>query len=652
MIKLFFVLIIAQTISAQQDRYFIFFKEKDESSFNKSSLIYNEILNSLSDKSIERRIKHRGEENILAWEDIPIISDYIYLIEQTGAVVYRKLNWFNAVSVYADNVILEKIKSFEFVKEVRRVNKITYKEQVEIKEENTRFSFHKINNNDLDYGGSFNQLNLSDIPQVHAKGIIGKNVRIGVLDTGFDWQTHESLNHINVIGERDFIFNDSITANEPGDAPGQHNHGTYVLSIVGGLKDSMLIGAAFGSSFLLAKTEDIRSEKNIEEDNYAAALEWMEALGVDITTSSLGYNEFDPGETSYTYADMNGNTTIVTKAVENAFNVYGIVTITSAGNEGNKPWKYITAPADGFNIIAVGAVDFSNNLASFSSRGPTSDGRIKPEITTQGVSVFGATAGFPDKYGSASGTSCSAPIAAGITALLLEAFPHLSNKQVRSIIIQSGYNAGNPNNDRGYGLLSAVRALSFPNAEAKGDSLIIRKIFFDEDIQNLTATLHYSFDGNEFVQINSVFDTLVHQFYIPNFDNNDEIIFYLTYQRISGDIITIPGEGRYFKKLAGSNLIEANQTFNQSELKFSNSYPNPFIPNLHKNVIVKLNGAVKSNVIVYNSMGEHIRDLEVINNRIIWDGKNNHGINVSSGVYLISVVVNDEIITKKLILLN
>lgn len=652
MIKLFFVLIIAQTISAQQDRYFIFFKEKDESSFNKSSLIYNEILNSLSDKSIERRIKHRGEENILAWEDIPIISDYIYLIEQTGAVVYRKLNWFNAVSVYADNVILEKIKSFEFVKEVRRVNKITYKEQVEIKEENTRFSFHKINNNDLDYGGSFNQLNLSDIPQVHAKGIIGKNVRIGVLDTGFDWQTHESLNHINVIGERDFIFNDSITANEPGDAPGQHNHGTYVLSIVGGLKDSMLIGAAFGSSFLLAKTEDIRSEKNIEEDNYAAALEWMEALGVDITTSSLGYNEFDPGETSYTYADMNGNTTIVTKAVENAFNVYGIVTITSAGNEGNKPWKYITAPADGFNIIAVGAVDFSNNLASFSSRGPTSDGRIKPEITTQGVSVFGATAGFPDKYGSASGTSCSAPIAAGITALLLEAFPHLSNKQVRSIIIQSGYNAGNPNNDRGYGLLSAVRALSFPNAEAKGDSLIIRKIFFDEDIQNLTATLHYSFDGNEFVQINSVFDTLVHQFYIPNFDNNDEIIFYLTYQRISGDIITIPGEGRYFKKLAGSNLIEANQTFNQSELKFSNSYPNPFIPNLHKNVIVKLNGAVKSNVIVYNSMGEHIRDLEVNNNRIIWDGKNNHGINVSSGVYLISVVVNDEIITKKLILLN
>lgn len=652
MIKLFFVLIIAQTISAQQDRYFIFFKEKDESSFNKSSLIYNEILNSLSDKSIERRIKHRGEENILAWEDIPIISDYIYLIEQTGAVVYRKLNWFNAVSVYADNLILEKIKLFEFVKEVRRVNKITYKEQVEIKEENTRFSFHKINNNDLDYGGSFNQLNLSDIPQVHAKGIIGKNVRIGVLDTGFDWQTHESLNHINVIGERDFIFNDSITANEPGDAPGQHNHGTYVLSIVGGLKDSMLIGAAFGSSFLLAKTEDIRSEKNIEEDNYAAALEWMEALGVDITTSSLGYNEFDPGETSYTYADMNGNTTIVTKAVENAFNVYGIVTITSAGNEGNKPWKYITAPADGFNIIAVGAVDFSNNLASFSSRGPTSDGRIKPEITTQGVSVFGATAGFPDKYGSASGTSCSAPIAAGITALLLEAFPHLSNKQVRSIIIQSGYNAGNPNNDRGYGLLSAVRALSFPNAEAKGDSLIIRKIFFDEDIQNLTATLHYSFDGNEFVQINSVFDTLVHQFYIPNFDNNDEIIFYLTYQRISGDIITIPGEGRYFKKLAGSNLIEANQTFNQSELKFSNSYPNPFIPNLHKNVIVKLNGAVKSNVIVYNSMGEHIRDLEVNNNRIIWDGKNNHGINVSSGVYLISVVVNDEIITKKLILLN
>src|SRR5690606_10589845 len=124
--------------------------------------------------------------------------------------------------------------------------------------------------------------------------------------------------------------------------------------------------------FLLAKTENIASEKHVEEDNYAAALIWMEERGVDITSSSLGYSDFDTGEGSYMYSDMNGNTTIVTRAAEEAFQ-RGVVVLTSAGNEGNKPWQYITAPADGFNIIAIGAVNNNNEVAAFSGRGPTYD---------------------------------------------------------------------------------------------------------------------------------------------------------------------------------------------------------------------------------------------------------------------------------------
>jgi hypothetical protein len=77
----------------------------------------------------------------------------------------------------------------------------------------------------------------------------------------------------------------------------------------------------------------------------------MESYGVDITTSSLGYNIFDSGY-SYTYSDMDGRTTIVTKAAELSYQ-RGVCTITAAGNEGNNSWGYIIAPADGFGTIAV-----------------------------------------------------------------------------------------------------------------------------------------------------------------------------------------------------------------------------------------------------------------------------------------------------------
>ena len=234
--------------------------------------------------------------------------------------------------------------------------------------------------------------------ELHGNGII-----IGILDSGFKWKGHESLINANVISEYDFIFKDSVTENQAGDRSDQHSHGTQVFSVIGGYKDSVLIGAAFNSSFILAKTEDLRSESHLEEDNYAAALIWMESLGVDVTTSSVGYNIFDDSVFSYKYSDMNGKTTIVTKAAELAFQ-RGIVTLSAAGNEGDDPWFHIIAPADGFNTIGVGAVTSNNQLANFSSRGPTSDGRIKPEIVAQGVGVFFAsTSGF-NTYSSGNGT--------------------------------------------------------------------------------------------------------------------------------------------------------------------------------------------------------------------------------------------------------
>ena len=458
-----------------------YFKDKGvESSarLEKSSPVYNSALSLLSTKSIERRIKNLGEDNIITYEDLPLKEDYVFQLEQIGIKIENKLRWFNAVSAYLTEDEKIKVARLTFVEKIDPVKKFVFKSP-ELESSSQLFK-QPDNLFDFDYGPSFGQLQLSDVPAVHSKGITGEGVLLGLLDTGFNWKNHESLKDATVVAEYDFIFKDNSTQNDSLDNPNQHGHGTLVFSIVGGFKEGSLIGSAFGSDFILAKTEDIRSEKHIEEDNYAAALEWMESYGVDITSNSLGYSTFDPPEFSYTYSDMDGKTTIVTKAAELAFR-RGVVTISSAGNEGNTSWRYITAPADGINTLGIGAVDNSNQLASFSSRGPSYDGRIKPDVVAQGVGVYCATAGNFSGYGTASGTSVSAPIASGVAALLLSAYPHLKNTQVRSIFIETADNSSSPNNDRGYGLLSAVKAIEFPNLEASDGTFILNKMFLTND---------------------------------------------------------------------------------------------------------------------------------------------------------------------------
>ncbi len=415
---IFFVL--SSALSFSQTKYFIYFKDKSVAqgeTLNKTLPEYAEALNSLTERAIKRRIKTSGEDNIITWEDLPLNSSYEAALTNSGIKIIRELKWFNAVSAYLTNDQVQHISSLPFVIKVEPVRSFHLRNEEEL-----NIPFYKVTADQLEYGNSFTQADLSDIPQVHRKGITGEGVLIGLLDTGFDWRDHESLVNRNVIAEHDFIFNDDNTADEPEDLPGQHAHGTTVFSVIGGFKDSVLVGPAFNSSFLLAKTEDIRSERRIEEDNYAAALEWMENQGVDITSSSLGYNEFE--DFAYTYQDMNGNTTICTKAANIAFDK-GVITVTAAGNEGNSPWRHITAPADAFNIISVGSVTSDNGIAASSGRGPSYDGRIKPEVVAMGVSVFGASHTGFSNYGFSSGTSLAAPIASGVAALLLSAYPHL-----------------------------------------------------------------------------------------------------------------------------------------------------------------------------------------------------------------------------------
>lgn len=665
MTKFILVLIIALSSSLlPQQKYFIYFKDKgidNQNSLNKSSLIYKEAINSLSPKAIERRLKTIGED-IVTYDDLPVNRDYINQLIKNEVKIVHQLSWFNAVSAILSDEQVEKIKLLPFVKSIEPVKKLYFVND-ELDESNparTDYNYLYKTSYDLTltYGNSFKQLNLSDIPIFHSKGIDGSGVIIGLLDSGFDWKKHESLQNRNVIAEYDFVFNDTITANEVDDSPIQDRHGTLIFSLIGGFKDSVMIGAAFNSSYLLAKTEDVRSETHVEEDNYAAALIWMESLGVDITSSSLGYNTFDSGY-SYTYSDMDGKTTIVTKAAELSFQ-RGVSNFTSAGNEGNNSWRYITAPADGFNIIAVGAVNEFGTVASFSSTGPTFDGRIKPDLAAYGVSGFGAIAGTTSSYGTASGTSISSPIAAGVAALLLSAHPHLDNTQIRSILLETSSNSQSPNNQIGYGIISAKRSIEFPNIRKSGNTFEIIKAIFDDGVNPQTVNLVYEFDDTMIPPSSMAnFSEYYYSFTFPQISPGKEVEFYISYSDSLGNNYRVPESG-FFKFFYGSKIISLNLNSAEPEFKdeISDFFPNPFLAKSDKSASIYFNsiGDEEFTITITDVIGRKVFDYSKITssgqNSFRWNGKTNDGYICASGVYLALIKIGDQQYSKKIILIK
>ena len=231
----------------------------------------------------------------------------------------------------------------------------------------------------LDYGTAYDQVAQLRVPELHERGLSGQGVVVAVFDSGFPALSHEVFAGTTILAERDFVNGfDSVRGSTQA-------HGTSTLSVLGGFREGQLIGPAYGASFLLAITEDARSETPVEEDNWVAAVEWAEALGADVISSSLGYLEFDLPFTSYTDRDMDGETAITTRAADSAAE-RGMVVVTSAGNGGFHPARNtLGAPADGKRVLAVGAVDRNGVRAPFSSVGPTADGRIKPDVAALGL---------------------------------------------------------------------------------------------------------------------------------------------------------------------------------------------------------------------------------------------------------------------------
>lgn len=645
-----------------QQKYLVYFKDKGivkQTSLQKNSPAYSEAVQSLSERSIQRRKKHLGEENFITFEDVPLYQPYLTGIETTGAKIWNKLKWFNAVSVYADENQLTKISSLPFVEKVEAVKTLSF--QKDKMDDHSQKSLEKSTSSKssltYNYGASYGQYALSDIPQVHAKGITGDSIIIGILDSGFRWKLHESLSSRKVLAEYDFVHHDNNTANEANDVPGQDSHGTTIFSLIGGFKDGNIVAPSFNASFLLAKTEDIGSETHVEEDNYAAALQWMDSIGVDITTSSLGYNEFDPSTFSYTYSDMNGKTAIVTKAAELAFTQFGISTFTSAGNDGNYSWHYIGAPADGFNVIAVGAVSNYNIKASFSSFGPTFDGRIKPEVVTQGVSDYGASVSgtSTNSYGSVSGTSAAAPIAAGIAGQLLSLYPHLTNVQIRNILFATSGNAASPNNEIGYGLVSALKAITFPNFKKIDQSYLINKCFEKENILPQTVVLHL-IKGIQTVDLPmSIGQKGIYSSTIPSYNDGDVLQFYFTYTDNNQTSFREPADNKFFEAIYGKMIITSINDGVPDAYELKQNFPNPF------NLLTSITFYAVSNspveLTIYNLLGEKIKTLyngvpKIGKNVEVWNGKNSFELEQASGIYFYVLNIGGKLQAKKMVLLK
>ena len=322
-------------------------------------------------------------------------------------------------------------------------------------------------NRDIDYGLSFNQIEQISCRIPHIAGYYGQGVRVLYIDTGFELN-HEAYDSLNLIGQYDFINNDQNVANETDQEvlDSQDDHGTLCLSVMAGYASGSLIGPAFKSEYLLAKTEIMAEEIQQEEDNYIAALEWGESLGADIACASLGYLDW------YSYENLDGNTAATTKAIDIASGL-GVLCVNSAGNEGDDPWYYIITPADADSVLSVGAVDVNDVIANFSSRGPTFDGRIKPEVCARGVSTYCVRSNTENIYRTASGTSFSAPLAAGAAAVIMSANPEWTNMQVREAIMMTASQFNSPDNDYGHGILNTWAAINYQfTASVKGETFL------------------------------------------------------------------------------------------------------------------------------------------------------------------------------------
>jgi subtilisin family serine protease len=580
----------------------------------------------ISEKSLERR-QIRSGMKFGCWYDYPVNNEYLKAVEGSGAKFRRVSRWLNAVSIDASEEVLDKISGFSFVKEIKRVSSYNRPRNIDSPAEHISGA-----TSIFDYGPSYNQIAMLAVDSLHDQGYSGNGILIGIIDTGFDYG-HIAFSDIlaenRIVATYDFINGDTNVIDEP---DRQRDHGTQVFSVLAGFDEGSLIGPAFGADFVLAKTEIEFQEIQAEEDNWVAAVEWMDSIGVDIISSSVGYIDW------YDTTQLDGQTALCTQAANIAASM-GIVVVNSAGNEGNTSWRKVIPPADGDSVVAVGGVGPDGIILSLSSRGPTADGRIKPDFCAQGSAVYAANWRSGD-YLVTGGTSYAAPLVAGAIALIMEAHPEwvladilesmksyslrppiLNHFGPQSVVIGETLNLRVsvdflPDNDYGWGIPDINAAVNLPD-DWTGSEINLSAIDLPENstfVDSMNGSGLFTFDP-ELSQIGE--DTVIFISTLGVYSDSETVRIYV------------------LEELGSLSAIVA---------------PHPALDTAVFRISPNDLGA--GNIYIFDVSGVLIREIEFESESgnfvlVVWDGKNDSGEYVASGVYIFNVSLGRSNIKEK-----
>ena len=419
-----------------QEHAWVYFKDKP----GEATYLANP-LTMLSQRAIDRR----NRQNIsLDYKDVPIFVDYINQVDaQSGVEVKAKSKWLNAVHIIGMEVAVNNLTNLSFVDHIEfAASGLNLKSESETKHIS---KFEELT--DYNYGSSENQVAQLGVDFLHQNDFTGDGIQIAVIDAGFPnvdtFAAFEKIRANNqILGGYNFVArsNNFYTSNR---------HGMSVLSTIAGFVDGELVGTAPDASFYLFITEDVTSETPLEESLWVEAAEKADSLGVDIINTSLGYHTFDEAKYNHDYSKMDGNSLFVTRGANIAVS-RGMIVVIAAGNDGNNAiFNHIGVPSNATSVLAVGAVDENNMMASFSSYGPTIDGRIKPDIDAKGYrTTVVNTAG---NVATGNGTSYAAPVMTGAIASFWQAFPYKTNLEIIQMVKESAHLYHNPTNHAGYG---------------------------------------------------------------------------------------------------------------------------------------------------------------------------------------------------------
>ena len=473
-----------------QEFYWVGFTDKNNTSF------------SLADpgKYLSERAIQRRENQLIAIDslDLPVNKNYINGVTDLGVELVNCSKWLNGITVKSTiDSFQYKVLQFSFVKEVQLTKRIGTKSAYNKWSAESETGSEPIDTSI--YGPSVSQISTLNGQFLHNRGCRGIGIHIAILDGGFlnvdIYPAFDSLRaNGQILGTKDFVDPQSNIYST-------HYHGMSVLSCMGGNIPGQLIGTAPEASYWLLRSEDTGTENLIEEDNWVAAAEFADSVGCDVINSSLGYTTFDDPAMNHTYEEMNGKTTRVSRGANIAAS-RGMLVFVSAGNEGNKSWKYISAPSDGENVVGVGAMNKDTIPASFSSYGPAFGGHTKPNVSAIGWSTYMQLSN--GTLGYANGTSFSSPVMAGMAACFWQCARHLPAAEIKKTIEKVSHLYAKPHPQLGFGVPDFEKAWHY---------------YFPMGIANLEKSVDWV------VYPNPVLDNLILQKKSTNTGKTDVAIF-------------------------------------------------------------------------------------------------------------------------------